>query len=136
MQHKININKQKLNEVKSRYIFTNPASIYQAKDLMYNALLDRLKFSVVNLVSLKSKKYENIKQSYIFKNPMSIIEKKSQKYLQIISKLETLSPLLTIKRGYSIVKCKDRVVTSSKDLNKKDIVSLQFDDGTLDAEII
>lgn len=136
MQHKININKQKLNEVKSRYIFTNPASIYQGKDLMYNALLDRLKFSVVNLVSLKSKKYENIKQSYIFKNPMSIIEKKSQKYLQIISKLETLSPLLTIKRGYSIVKCKDRVVTSSKDLNKKDIVSLQFDDGTLDAEII
>ena len=53
MQNKITIQKQKLNKITSRYIFTNPISIYQTKEMLFDSLIDRLKYSTVNLVTKK-----------------------------------------------------------------------------------
>ena len=136
MQHKININTQKLEEIKSRYIFQNPIAIYQAKELQFDSNLDRLKFASKNITTMKEKKYTTIMSSYIFQNPKKLIESKQNKYLQIISKLETLSPLLTIKRGYAITKKEGKVITSTKDLKKKDKIEVTLTDGTINAEVI
>lgn len=136
MQHKININIQKLTEIKSRYIFQNPIAIYQAKELQFDTLLERLKSTSKNLIAMKEKKYITIMSSYVLQNPEKIIEKKENKYLQLISKLETLSPLLTIKRGYTIAKKDGKVITTSKSLNKKDIVEVEFSDGIVKTEVI
>ena len=136
MQHKININTQKLEEIKSRYIFQNPIAIYQAKELQFDSILDRLKFASKNITTMKEKKYTTIMSSYIFQNPKKLIESKQNKYLQIISKLETLSPLLTIKRGYAITKKEGKVITSTKDLKKKDKIEVTLTDGTINAEVI
>lgn len=136
MQHKININIQKLTEIKSRYIFQNPIAIYQAKELQFDTLLERLKSTSKNLIAMKEKKYITIMSSYVLQNPEKIIEKKENKYLQLISKLETLSPLLTIKRGYTIAKKDGKVITTSKSLNKKDILEVEFSDGIVKTEVI
>ena len=136
IQNKVNINKQKLTEITSRYIFTNPISIYQTKEMIFDSLLDRLKYATTNLVTIKEKKFLEIKNSYILKNPYQLLDKKSNKYLQIISKLETLSPLLTLKRGYTMTKVNNKVITSSKDIKKKDIIEVEFTDGTINAEVL
>lgn len=136
MQHKININIQKLEEIKSRYIFQNPITIYQAKELQFDSLLERLKSTSKNLITTKEKKYITIMSSYVLQNPEKLIEKKENKYLQLISKLETLSPLLTIKRGYTITKKDGKVITTSKVLNKKDILEVEFSDGIIKTEVI
>ncbi|MBO5120582.1 MAG: exodeoxyribonuclease VII large subunit [Bacilli bacterium] len=136
IQNKVNINKQKLTEITSRYIFTNPISIYQTKEMIFDSLLDRLKYATTNLVTIKEKKFLEIKNSYILKNPYQLLDKKSNKYLQIISKLETLSPLLTLKRGYTMTKVNNKVITSSKDIEKKDIIEVEFTDGTINAEVL
>ena len=136
MQHKININTQKLEEIKSRYIFQNPIAIYQAKELQFDNILDRLKYAGKNLITLKEKKYISIMGSYIFQNPNKIMEFKQNKYLQLISKLETLSPLLTIQRGYSIIKKENKVITKTNQLNKKDKIEITLTDGTIQAEVI
>lgn len=136
IQHKININIQKLVEIKSRYIFQNPITIYQAKELQFDTLLERLKSTSKNLITMKEKKYITIMSSYVLQNPEKIIEKKENKYLQLISKLETLSPLLTIKRGYTIAKKDGKVITTSKALNKKDILEVEFSDGIVKTEVI
>lgn len=136
MQHKININIQKLEEIKSRYIFQNPIAIYQAKELQFDSILDRLKYTGKNIITLKEKKYISIMSSYIFQNPKKLMEVKENKYLQLISKLETLSPLLTIQRGYSMTKKNGKVITSIKELKKKDQIELTLTDGTINAEII
>ncbi len=52
-----------------------------------------------------------------------------------ITKLDTLSPLKTLTRGYSLVECGGAVVTSSKNLKTGDIVDLHFSDGNAKAEI-
>lgn len=136
IQHKININKQKLEEIESRYIFQNPIAIYQAKELQFDSILDRLKFVSKNILSIKEKKYISIMSSYIFQNPEKIITSQKNKYLQLISKLEPLSPLLTIKRGYAITKKEDKIITSIKQLKKNDKIELTLTDGTIDAEIL
>ena len=84
IQHKININKQKLEEVKSRYIFQNPIAIYQAKELQFDSIIERLKSSSKLLITNKEKKFLTVMKSYIIENPLKITEPKKNKYLQII----------------------------------------------------
>lgn len=136
MQNKIDYNKKHLNEITSRYIFTNPISIYQTKEMLFDSLIDRLKYATTSLVSKKEKKYIELKNSYIFKTPFQLIDKKANKYLQLVSKLETLSPLETIKRGYTMTKKDNKVITSKKDLKKKDKIEITFQDGNIEAEVL
>ena len=136
MQNKIDIKKQKLTEITSRYIFTNPISMYQTKEMVFDSLIDRLKYATSNLVTKKEKKYLELKNSYIFKTPFQLIDKKANKYLQIVSKLETLSPLETIKRGYTMTKKDDKVITSSKKIKKGDHLEINFSDGSVEAEVL
>ncbi len=136
IQNKLAINKQKLNEITSRYIFKNPITIYQTKEMLFDSLLDRLKYATTNLVNLKEKQFERIKSSFILKNPYQLLDKKANKYLQIVSKLETLSPLLTLKRGYTMTKLNDKVITSSKEVKKKDKLTIEFNDGIINTEVL
>ncbi len=136
MQNKIDYNKKHLTEITSRYIFTNPISIYQTKEMLFDSLIDRLKYATTSLVSKKEKKYIELKNSYIFKTPYQLIDKKANKYLQLVSKLETLSPLETIKRGYTMTKKDDKVITSKKNLKKKDKIEITFQDGNIEAEVL
>ena len=136
IQTKITLNKQKITELTNRYIFKNPLTIYQNKEMIFDNLLDRLKYSTINLVTLKTKKYDSIKNSYIFKNPYQLLDKKANKYLQIVSKLETLSPLLTLKRGYTITKINGKILTSSKKIKSNEQLEIEFSDGTIKAKVL
>ena len=134
--NKIEFLNQKLKEITNKYILKNPISIYEVKEQQFDAIIEKLKFNIVNLYNLKEKRYLNIKSSYIFKNPEKLIEKNTNKYLQILSKLETLSPLLTIKRGYSITKKDGKVVTSCNDLKKDDKITIELKDGTVNSLVL
>ena len=134
--NKIEFLNQKLKEITNKYILKNPISIYEVKEQQFDAIIEKLKFNIVNLYNLKEKRYLNIKSSYIFKNPEKLIEKNTNKYLQILSKLETLSPLLTIKRGYSIAKKDGKVVTSCNDLKKDDKITIELKDGTVNSLVL
>ena len=59
-----------------------------------------------------------------------------KEYLQLISKLETLSPLLTIKRGYAITKKNGKVITSTKDVKKDDKIEIEVTDGQIKAQVL
>ena len=85
---------------------------------------------------MKEKDLIKVKNSYVLQKPYQLLDKKSNKYLQIISKLETLSPLLTLKRGYTISKIDNKVVDSCKKIKINDILSIEFQDGTVNAKVI
>lgn len=131
----INNNKRKLNDIMARNIFKNPMIIYEKKELYFDSILERLKFSLKSLTSAKEKELIKVKNSYILKNPHQLLEKKGNKYLQLVSKLETLSPLLTLQRGYTMTKKEGKVITKSTDVKKKDIIEIVFSDGSVNAEI-
>lgn len=132
----IKSDRRKLNDVMNRNIFKNPISIYQTKELKYDGLIERLKFSLTNLTSVKEKELIKVKNSYILKNPLKLVENKGNKYLQILAKLDPLSPLKTIERGYSIVKRDGHVVTSITSVKKDDNLELNLKDGIIDVKVI
>ena len=135
ISNKLKISKNRLKEITSRSILKNPITIYQTKEMIFSNTLERLKFNLINLTNIKEKELLKIKNSYILKNPYQLLDKKSNKYLQIISKLETLSPLLTLKRGYTMTKVNDKVVKSSKDLKTGDNITIDFSDGNVEATV-
>ena len=136
MKNKIDFLNQKLTEIKNKYILKNPLSIYEIKEQQFDTLIEKLKYNIVNLYNVKEKRYLNITSNYIFREPNKLIDTKKNKYINILSKLETLSPLSTIKRGYSVVRKDEKVITSIKDLKKLDKISLELSDGTVQAEIM
>lgn len=127
--------RERLTFLRNRPILTNPITIYQNKELAFDGLLERLKYSGKTLIAVKEKELLSVKNSYALKSPFQILDKKANKYLQLVSKLETLSPLLTIKRGYSVTRCGDKVVKSVKDVKKDDLLDIELSDGKIKTKV-
>lgn len=127
--------RERLTFLRNRPVLTNPITIYQNKELAFDGLLERLKYSGRTLIAVKEKELLSVKNSYALKSPFQILDKKANKYLQLVSKLETLSPLLTIKRGYSITRCEDKVVKSVKDVKKDDLLDIELSDGRIKTKV-
>lgn len=136
LQNRLNLKRQKLNEIKKRQIFKNPITIYQAKELMHSNVLDNFKHVTASLLNDKRNMLNNVTSSYIFKNHELLIEKQKNKYSLILSKLETLSPLKTIQRGYTITKKDNKVITKKSMLKKGDKLEISFSDGDILTEVI
>ena len=136
IKNKITLNRKHLTEINNHYIFTNPITIYQSKEMIFDNLEERLKHSLANLVHVKEKNYQSIKSSIVLQNPEILLDKKKNNYINIISKLETLSPLKTLKRGYTITKSNNKVITSIKSIKKGDNINIEFNDGNIDAKVI
>lgn len=75
----------------------------------------------------------NVRINSSFKN---IVNGYSSSFTTIFSKLESLSPLKVLARGYSIVKNDNSIITDANSISLGDKVSLQFENGSAIAEII
>lgn len=136
ISHQLKAYKIRVQNIKNRGIMKNPIVLYQTKEILFSNLVEKLKYNLIHLTTLKEKDLIRVKNSYVLQKPYQLIDKKSNKYLQIISKLETLSPLLTLKRGYTITKINNKVLDSCKKIKLDDVLNIEFQDGTIDAKVI
>lgn len=65
----------------------------------------------------------------------SIISENEHRAVNAVTKLEALSPLKVMTRGYSITKHNGRIVTKAKGLKKGDLLDTSFSDGSITAEV-
>ena len=88
--------------------------------------------------------YQRINEQYVsldikIKALQSAITNKVQKSrtvaVETIAKLDALSPLKTLTRGYCIAQSGEKIVKSAKSLSKDDIIDLKFEDGQKQAKI-
>lgn len=136
LQNKILIHQQKLQQLQSRPIMKDPMRIYEMKEQQFSNVIDQLRYSMTLLYQKKNNEYQKLKQSMIFKNPGKLIEKVQNQYFMMISKLEALNPVLTIKRGYSITYKNGKVLQSVQDVVKKDQLEIEMIDGRISVEVI
>ena len=124
-----------LNKVKDNYILKNPISMYEIKGEKYDNLFERLIISFKSLLTDNNNKLtiSNNNLNHAINNTLTI---NKNNFLNIISKLEVLNPLLTIKRGYSVVRKDGKVITKKNDLNKKDKLELELSDGNVNVEVL
>lgn len=135
ISNNITIRKEKLKKLSESFVLKNPITMYQIKEEKFDNLFDRLINSYKSLISTNLNKIELLNNKLI-NNINNKYTADKNNFLKVLSKLEVLNPLLTIKRGYSIVRKNNKVVTSSKDLNKKDHVELELTDGKVNVEVI
>lgn len=98
--------------MKSR-CFTEPSYLFQDRYLRLDSFVKNLE----KAINLKMKDYK-----------LKTVEK--------ITKLDAMSPLKTLARGYTVVEKDDKLVKSVKDLKKDDIINVRLNDGKIDAKII
>ena len=65
----------------------------------------------------------------------SILDENKSKISALAGKLDVLSPLSVISRGYALVEKDDKLVTKVKDLKKDDVISIKLSDGQVKARI-
>ena len=127
--------RKKLNTLKDSYILKNPISIYQIKEQKFDSLFEKLNL----IMTRRLKDSRNVLELNVEKIKVQIdklYENKKHIYLNYLNKLEVLNPLLTIKRGYSISKIDDKVITSIKNIKKDDKVSITVNDGIINTVVV
>lgn len=76
----------------------------------------------------------------VFKNMQNSINLKVQqnkaKMIELITKLDSLSPLKTLTRGYSLIEKNNKIIKSINDIEISDEVNLRLSDGIAKAKII
>ncbi len=127
--------KEVLFRLTDSYVINNPITIYEVKEEKFDNLFERLLLSYKNNIGKNKNKLlmveANIENS-ILKN----FNNNGNKYSNLINKLEALNPLLTLKRGYSIIKKDNKVIDSISKIRKEDILSLELKDGNIEVKVI
>ena len=122
-----------------------------------NTYQDRLKQALKKKVEIMSLRYEKIMASRVFTDSTRNINEKylyidnktrqlenaiqkkfkesQNKTINFITKLDALSPLKTLTRGYSVVEFNGKIIKSVNEIKKNDAVSIRLEDGHLGAKI-
>ena len=119
---------------------------------------ERLRLGVNKKIELMKLKLDNLTNSKGFNKPLNDIQnnylkidnyikemaskinlkqKESEKYFQsLVSKLDALSPLKTLARGYVIAEKNGKMVKTSEELKANEKIELKFVDGIKSAKIL
>ena len=119
---------------------------------------NRYRLALKKKIELMKLRYEKCMKSRVFTDPKRNIQDKyiiidnyikrleskmktihtdrKTKFVEIVSKLDTLSPLKTLTRGYSITEKDNEIIKSVKQLKENDKIKIRFQDGEKNAQII
>ena len=133
------------------------SDIYELNDKI-NLYNKRLRLALKKKTELMRLRYEKCMTSRVFKDPLKNIKDNylridnyikslvnsirmkqkdsSSKYIELVTKLDTLSPLKTLTRGYSLTEMNGKIIKSSKSLKQEDEIDIKFYDGTRKAKVI
>ena len=113
LKKKLELMKMKYQSLMNSKVFTDPIQNMQNNYLRIDGFIKRLENSIV------------LKQKGVQKD-----------FKSMALKLDALSPLKTMVRGFSIIEKDGKIIKSSKNLEKDDEVSIKLIDGNKQAKII
>lgn len=118
----------------------------------------RYKNALKKKIELMNLRYQKIRASRVFTDPTHKIKEEyieldkkiknietsitnklkdsKTNAIELMSKLDTLSPLKTLTRGYAIAQIENKTIKSVKELQKDDIINLKFKDGEIKTKVI
>lgn len=118
----------------------------------------RLKMALKRKTEVMRLRYEKCMNSRVYKEPLdkinnyylqvdglvkemaNITEKKLKdsklQAIKLITKLDALSPLKTLTRGYTLTEYEGKIITKASELEKDMILDIRFQDGTKKAKVM
>ena len=131
IKNKYNILLNKYNLLANRPIFKRKGELYAIKERKVNDLRIRLK-AAYNAYYLRTKHYLSEKASSLTKSIKNCYNKKWEFANNAFAKLEALSPLKVLERGYSMLTDKSgHIITSIKEVSKDDMLFATLKDGKI-----
>ena len=131
--------------------------IFEVKQKIIN-YQNRSKLALKKKIEIMKLRFEKVMKSRVFTDSMrkiidnSIIlddymkrlenamkeikTEKKNKYIELVTKLDSISPLKTLIRGYSLTEKDGKIIKKSSQIKKGDIVTIKFSDGDKSAEIL
>ena len=156
MKQKITLNEQLLRRIQSFYLFKNPDKLFEDKKAKVDYLYDRLNDIFTYNLSNHCNKAKHLMQIFnhqanlftinqnnhlnLINQSMKQLMKQKMKYEQerfyyLVSKLNTLSPLTTLERGYAIILKDEKIISKADDLKSGDKVEIKMKGGSQKAII-
>lgn len=113
--------------------FKNKISLksYHVKDMVENIKRNSPKNRIVQYLQYVDSVQS--KMNLITQNSISAIE---NRFSVLMGKLDTLSPVKTLNRGYSILISEEKVISSVKLLREEDRIKVYMQDGSLDCKVV
>ncbi|AOX43915.1 exodeoxyribonuclease VII large subunit [Spiroplasma sp. NBRC 100390] len=123
----------KITELKNSYVLTKPQALYGQQEHSYQLLVKQ--FNVCQETFFLANK--NVIQTY-YQRLTTLIQQQilAIEYTKnnLLSKLDLLSPLKTLTRGYSITYNNDKnVLTSIQEVTNNDIIMTRVQDGIIES---
>ena len=131
--------------------------VYELKEKIISNQ-NRMRQSLKKKIELMKLRYEKCMKSRIFTDPTrnikdkyvildtyikrlenrirNIQKDKKTKYVEIVAKLDALSPLKTLTRGYCLTEKENNIIKSAKQLKTDDEIKLKFYDGEKNAKVL
>ena len=128
--------KEKITNLSSSYVLKKPNNIYEIKEQKLDMLIDKLNSNINKIIESNKVKLFKYRESYVLNNPEILYKFKLQKLDNIISKLTVLNPMNTLKRGYSITRLDNKVVSSIKNINVDNLLQIKLKDGIVDTKVV
>ena len=113
LKKKIEVMKLRYEKCMANRVFKEPLQKINERYVLIDMLVKRMQSSVTN----------NVKD-------------KKTKMVELITKLDTMSPLKTLARGYCLTEKDGKIINSSKMLKKDDELVLRFQDGNSKVKVI
>lgn len=118
------------------YVLNNPKMLYYAKMESFKNTYQKLNKNMELIINNNRVRLFGIENSYVLSNPEVLYKFKKQEFTKLMEKLEVLNPLNTLKRGYTITRSNDRVVSDINNIKKDDILEIEFRDGLVKSKVI
>lgn len=156
MKHLLNNDRNALKQWQSFYLFRNPEKLYTDHLQQLSFLQEKLQHNFTSSIQKKKAEFQNYQYILSAKNQLFINHlynridhqtfllnnsfKNKYRYHQdrlshLISKLNALSPLKTLERGYAIIYKDEIPVSSVKQCKENDEITVQMKDGSFQAII-
>lgn len=154
VKQKVMLGKEKIDRIQSFYLFKTPEKLFENKRLQllhcqeqviqnFNHYIkdskqkqqyfeQKFKYQLNIFTLQQNSKLETIKKS--LDQSMHVkIKRSDEKFYYMISRLNTLSPLKTLERGYAIVTKKKETINSKEMLQSGDEINIRLKDGHVKA---
>ncbi|QNF26134.1 exodeoxyribonuclease VII large subunit [Metabacillus elymi] len=157
MREKITSNKDRLNHYQTSYAFKYPKQLYLQKEQQLDLIVERLNKEGQRAIIHKKDSFTHVKNRLANVHPKgqvkrsmeayqllfkklnremsSVLTYKHSQFNETIAKLNALSPLRVMDRGYSLVYHEKELVKSINQIEAGQMVKVQLKDGQLDCKV-
>ncbi|MCY9219699.1 exodeoxyribonuclease VII large subunit, partial [Bacillus licheniformis] len=158
MQQDLKKRQERVKNLQSSYAFRYPKRLYAQKEQEFDLIFDRFQKQLAMTVDRKKQKLneqtyklemlhpeEQLKQARKRHEEQTVRLKRNMKvqlkqihsqFQTVLGKLNALSPLQVMERGYSLTYKENELIKSIEQVHEKDEIRVTLNDGTLTCEVL